>query len=49
MMRFLGHRVPTTTGKVNGRFKDQIVSDLRHRAEGVRIKHRLRGQFGQSL
>ena len=37
VMRFLGHRVPTTTGKVNGRFKDQIISDLKHRPEGVRI------------
>lgn len=43
VMRFLGHRVPTTTGKVNGRFKAQIVSDLKHRAEGVRIKHRVGG------
>jgi hypothetical protein len=43
VMRFLGHRVPTTTGKVNGRFKDQIISDLKHRAEGVRIKHRAGG------
>jgi hypothetical protein len=42
-MRFLGHRVPTTTGKVNGRFKDQIISDLKHRAEGLRIKHRAGG------
>src|SRR5262249_42946154 len=40
VMRFLGHRVPTTTGKVNGRFKDQIISALKHRSEGVRIKHR---------
>jgi hypothetical protein len=43
VMRFLGHRVPTTTGKVNGRFKDQIISDLKHRAEGLRIKHRAGG------
>lgn len=43
VMRFLGHRVPTTTGKVNGRFKDQIISDLKHRAEGLRIKHRVGG------
>jgi hypothetical protein len=43
VMRFLGHRVPTTTGKVNGRFKDQIISDLKHRSEGVRIKHRAGG------
>lgn len=43
VMRFLGHRVPTTTGKVNGRFKDQIISDLKHRPEGVRIKHRAGG------
>jgi hypothetical protein len=43
VMRFLGHRVPTTTGKVNARFKDQVISDLKHRAEGVRIKHRAGG------
>jgi hypothetical protein len=43
VMRFLGHRVPTTTGKVNGRFKDEVISDLKHRAEGVRIKHRAGG------
>ena len=43
VMRFLGHRVPTTTGKVNGRFKGQIISDLKHRSEGVRIKHRAGG------
>ena len=43
VMRFLGHRVPTTTGKVNGRFKDQIISDLKHRSEGIRIKHRAGG------
>ena len=31
VMRFLGHRVPSTTGKVNGRFKAQIVTDLKQR------------------
>jgi hypothetical protein len=45
VMRFLGHQVPTTTGRVNGRFKDQIVSDLKHRVEGVRIKHRAGGNW----
>ena len=43
VMRFLGHRVPTTTGKVNGRFKDQVISDLKHRSEGLRIEHRAGG------
>ena len=37
VMRFLGHRVPTTTGKVNGRFKDQVISDLKHRSEGYAL------------
>jgi hypothetical protein len=38
VMRFLGKRV-TATGNVDGRFTGEVVSDLRRRAEGVRIKH----------
>ena len=34
IMRFLGR-------KLNGAFKDQVVSGFKHRPEGVRIKHRV--------
>jgi hypothetical protein len=40
VMRFLGHKVPAHGG-VNGHFTGQVVSDLKHRPEGVRIKHRV--------
>jgi hypothetical protein len=43
VMRFLGRRVPATTGRVNGKFKGEIISDIKHRTEGVRIKHSLDG------
>jgi hypothetical protein len=43
VMRFLGRWVPTTTGKVYGQFKGEIISDIKHRPEGVRIKHSLNG------
>jgi hypothetical protein len=36
VMRFLGRRVPA---EGYGRFTGQVVTDLRQRAEGVRIKH----------
>jgi hypothetical protein len=39
VMRFLGSKVPAHGG-VNGRFKGQLVSDLKTRPEGIRIKHR---------
>lgn len=34
VMRFLG-------GKVHGNFRGEIVSDFKHRPEGIRIKHRV--------
>ena len=40
IMRFLGRHIPLS-GAVPKRFAGQIVSDLRERHEGVRIKHRL--------
>lgn len=43
VMRFLGRRVPLTTGQVNGHFQGEIISDCKHRPEGVRVKHSLRG------
>ena len=39
-MRFLGRRVPLS-GQIPARFSGEVVSDLRQRQEGVRIKHRL--------
>jgi hypothetical protein len=38
VMRFLGHRV-AAHGTVRGDFKGEIVSDLKERPEGVRVKH----------
>jgi hypothetical protein len=38
VMRFLGHKVPAHGG-VHGRFAGEVVSDLKHRLEGVRLKH----------
>ena len=38
VMRFLGHRV-APHGQVRGDFEGEIVSDLKHRPEGIRVKH----------
>jgi hypothetical protein len=40
IMRFLGRHVPLS-GEIPERFTGEVVSDLRERQEGVRIKHRL--------
>lgn len=40
IMRFLGHRVPVTTGRVDARFQGDVRTDLVHRHEGVCLKHR---------
>jgi hypothetical protein len=40
VLRFLG-RKPTADGRVNGHFQGEVVSDLGHRADGMRIKHRV--------
>jgi hypothetical protein len=40
VMRFLGRKTPVTPGKY-GNFAAEVISDLRTRAEGVRIKHRI--------
>jgi hypothetical protein len=40
VMRFLGRYVPRRGG-VDGRFSGEVVSDVKTRPEGVRIKHRL--------
>jgi hypothetical protein len=42
VMRFLGKRVPAS-GKVRRDFKGEVVSDLKDRQEGVRIKHSVQG------
>ncbi len=42
VMRFLGKKL-SATGKINGHFKGEVVSDLKNRHEGVRIKHRVDG------
>jgi hypothetical protein len=39
VMRFLGHKLPAHGG-VHGKFAGEVVSDLKRRAEGVRLKHR---------
>jgi hypothetical protein len=41
IMRFLGHVVPATSGRVNGRFKAELNTKYLVRPEGVRIKHRV--------
>ena len=40
VMRFLGHNIPPG-GKLPSRLQAELVSDLKTRPEGVRIKHRL--------
>lgn len=39
VLRFLGHKVPAHGG-VHGQYQQAVISDLKQRAEGVRIKHR---------
>jgi len=43
VMRFLGHNVPASSGRVPPNFKGEIISDLKHRPEGLRVKHSLNG------
>jgi hypothetical protein len=38
VMRFLGHKV-SPSGNVDSRFRGEIISDLKRRPEGVRLKH----------
>ena len=38
VLRFLGHKVPAHGG-VHGHYQDDVMSDLKRREEGVRIKH----------
>lgn len=38
VLRFLGKK-PTADGRVNGHFRGEVLSDLGHRVDGMRIKH----------
>ena len=40
IMRFLGHRVPVRTGRVDARFQGEVRTDVLSRHEGVCLKHR---------
>jgi hypothetical protein len=40
VLRFLGRKVPAQSG-VHGKFAGEVVSDLRQRPEGLRVKHRV--------
>jgi hypothetical protein len=40
VLRFLGHKV-RADGRAHGNFAGEVTSDLKERAEGIRIKHRL--------
>jgi hypothetical protein len=40
VLRFLGHKVRGDGGP-HGNFQGEVISDLRERAEGIRIKHRV--------
>lgn len=40
VMRFLGQKIPSHGG-VNGHFRGEVMSDLKSRPEGIRIKHQV--------
>ena len=42
VMRFLGRRIPGN-GEVPARFNGEVVSDIKEREEGVRLKHAVNG------
>jgi len=42
VMRFLGRKVPMVNGPY-GNFAGEVVSDLKHRPEGIRLKHYVNG------
>lgn len=41
IMRFLGHHVPVSTGRVDARFQGEVRTDVLNRHEGVCLKHRV--------
>lgn len=42
-MRFLGRKTPTGRGRVQGNFRGEIISDRKHRPEGLRVTHSVHG------
>jgi hypothetical protein len=44
VMRFMGRKLDTA-GERFGRFSGEVVSDLKQRPEGMRVKHRLNGNW----
>jgi hypothetical protein len=40
VMRFLGHNIPAAK-VVHGKFQGEVISDMKRRPEGVRVKHSL--------
>jgi hypothetical protein len=43
VMRFLGRNIASTSGRVPPAFEGEIITDLKYRHEGVRVKHSLNG------
>ena len=43
VLRFLGRRVPQSSGQAHAGFEGELNSRLQHRGEGVRIRHSLNG------
>src|SRR5260370_7626215 len=43
VVRFLGRKVPKSSGRVRANFQGEVNSGLQHRVEGVRIRHTLNG------
>ena len=43
VMRFLGRTTPTQSGRVDPRFTGEVISDLKPRPEGIRVKHSVNG------
>jgi len=43
VMRFLGRHVPPVSGRGRGNFTGEVISDLKHRPEGLRVKHSVNG------
>jgi hypothetical protein len=42
VLRFLGHRVPVH-GPAHGNYQGEVLSELKHRPEGLRLKHQVNG------
>jgi hypothetical protein len=46
VLRFLGHKVPTS-GQVHGNFAGEVLTDLKRRVEGTRLKYQLKTNSGK--